>query len=214
MFSSSAFIYVLTIIISFSIGILYYLLMEEETNELKRASLDVFISQLINFILYMWLAKILLRLPTFVKDPLAVLAYPSNSKVFYLATVFIFIHILMKLKHRKDRLHLIRTMIPVFFVAHFLFEFIQTVVIGMKPNWTLLVFYMLLAIVYTLLNGKVRQDILLRISVYSWIVGQMILAIFTKVSIFGYSVGLLYLLALLILTIGITLYSRKTKINI
>src|SRR5690606_27038035 len=74
--------------ISFALSLLAFYVMSTLPKEQRKEQVSEITSQLINFVLFLWLAKILLKLPLFVRDPLAVLAYPGNSEAFYLASLF------------------------------------------------------------------------------------------------------------------------------
>src|SRR5699024_377189 len=89
-------------VIAFIIGMLfYYMTTSEKDRKKKQHAIDLALSYIINFVLYTWLAKIVVLFSLFIKDPFAVLPYPSDSRMFYLANVFLLIHIVIQIKRKK-----------------------------------------------------------------------------------------------------------------
>src|SRR5690625_1095176 len=76
------------IVISFIVGFAFFYITSPLQKELKKAQLEEMFSQLVNFIIFIWVGKIILNFSIFIDDPLAILAYPSNSEAFYLAVLF------------------------------------------------------------------------------------------------------------------------------
>src|SRR5690625_3616935 len=70
---------------SFIAGFIFFYLMSALSKAKKKQQAEEVTSLLINFVIYIWIGKILLNFLTFIKDPLAVLAYPSNSHAFYIS---------------------------------------------------------------------------------------------------------------------------------
>src|SRR5699024_5697936 len=85
-------------------------------------------SQLINLVIYVWIAKVLLNITLFFRDPLAVLAYPSDSRSFYLAIGLLLIHLVYQGKKDFQQVKLLsEAIVPVFLNASFFYEFFQVV---------------------------------------------------------------------------------------
>lgn len=209
MFSSSAFYFVISIVISFFIGILFYYVMKEGTRKEIRQQIDEVVSQLINFVIYIWIGKIVLKFTTFINDPLAVLAYPSDSTAFYFATICILLHILIKYRNKQNISALFNTFLPIFLVSHFTYEFIQTVVMEMKPNWSLLIFYPILIILYMILQDKITEVRLRRFILLLLLTGHLLMALYSNTYIFGYSLGAIYFVGMFIFMFFIIVYSNK-----
>src|SRR5690625_3451826 len=76
------------IIVSLAIGLITFYILNDLPKEKKKKYMEEFISQLVNFIIFIWVGKILLNISLFIQDPLAVLAYPGDSGAFYLAVLF------------------------------------------------------------------------------------------------------------------------------
>ena len=110
--------------ISIGAGLLTFYLWSDIPQEQKKAQLNEIVSQLINFIIFVWIGKIVMNISLFISDPLAVLAYPSDSKAFYFA-VALTTTVLVYKKFRKeyDMYQLFESFLPVFIVGSFVFAF-------------------------------------------------------------------------------------------
>jgi len=60
---------------------IYYISSEEEGKE-KRRILEEAGSVLINFVLFLWISKVILNFSVFIREPLTVLSYPDNAETF------------------------------------------------------------------------------------------------------------------------------------
>lgn len=142
--------------ISFTLAFLAFYLMSNLSKEQRKNQIGEIISQLINFVLFLWLAKILLNLPLFIRDPLAVLAYPSNSEAFYLAALFTGALLYYKARQRKIAgLMLAHSFLQVFLAALFLYEFIQLIWRENPFSLPYLMVFGLLLALFHLLQGRV-----------------------------------------------------------
>src|SRR5690625_2033417 len=111
------------IIISILAGLVFYLMTSNLSKEHKKAQLEEMFSQLVNFIIFIWIGKIILNFSIFIDDPLAILAYPSNSEAFYLAVLFSAILLFYKSWQKKfDVLQFITSFLPVFLMASFMYD--------------------------------------------------------------------------------------------
>lgn len=181
---------ILIIAVSFALAFLAFYLMSNLTKEQRKQQINEITSQLINFVLFLWLAKILLNLPLFVQDPLAVLAYPSNSEAFYLATLFVGILVYVKAKQGKIAgSRLAHSFLQVFLAASFVYEFIQMTWRENPFSLPYLVVFGLLLVLSHVLQG--RMNPLNQISI---VLAAAAVAFFTinfmlpYLSIFGYIV--------------------------
>lgn len=114
------------IVISMVVALAVYYLMTDLPKKEKKKQIDELTSQIVNFVIYIWIAKILLNLSLFITDPMAVLAYPSSAEAFYLAALFSVITLAIQSYRKKLQvIPLIMTFIPVFLISTFLFEFMQ-----------------------------------------------------------------------------------------
>src|SRR5690625_2232093 len=96
------------IIVSILAGLVFFYMTSHLPKEHKKAQLEEMFSQLVNFIIFIWVGKIILNVSIFIEDPLAILAYPSNSEAFYLAVLLSTILLFYKSWQKKfDVLHFI-----------------------------------------------------------------------------------------------------------
>ncbi|HLR71407.1 MAG TPA: hypothetical protein VK085_08240 [Pseudogracilibacillus sp.] len=199
--------------ISFLVGFIFYYILSEESKDRKKKQLDHVLSLLINFIIFIWVGKILLNMKTFFQDPLAILAYPSNNGAFYIAFVLTMFYIAYQIHRKKlDGIDLFTTFVPIFAAASFIFEFFQLVVEENHYAWKPLILWMILLFAYLLLQGRIRQVQLNLLIFTSWGIGQLILYVINvNPSIFGYVVTPLFYV-ILILGSTVTVYSYKRKV--
>src|SRR5699024_10318209 len=117
----------------------YYILAVEKDKADRKQLMDTALSYIINFILYMWLAKIIILFPLFIKDPFAVLPYPSDSRMFYLAHIFIGMHLLLAWKRKKiDGLKLYQSIVPILIMSNFIYEFMEVMFNQFSQSWSTL----------------------------------------------------------------------------
>ena|SRR5690625_549643 len=69
-------------VVSISFGLLIYFVVADQPN--KKRYMEQIMSQLMNFIIYLWIGKILLNLTVFIKEPMTILAYALILMVFNL----------------------------------------------------------------------------------------------------------------------------------
>src|SRR5690625_1666713 len=84
------------IIISFIVGICFYYLISPLSTSTKKEQLEQVLSYSINLVIYIWIGKVLVNIQAFMNDPLAVLAYPSNSGALYIAICLLAVNVLYK----------------------------------------------------------------------------------------------------------------------
>lgn len=190
--------------------IFFYIVSPLPTLKKKKVIEDV-ASLLINFVIFIWLGKILINLPLFVRDPLAVLAYPSHSYAFYLATFFTAIHLMYKVKKRDFNVRpIFVAFVPIFLVASFIYEFIQLVWNEHTWVWPYLSLLVILIIIFILSHDRISEMIGAFTLIIGWNIGKVILVIILPLTtIFGYTISIWFLLILLIINITIFLYYRK-----
>ncbi|MFB9974118.1 hypothetical protein FPQ10_09100 [Allobacillus sp. SKP2-8] len=162
------------IVISMVVALAVYYLMTDLPKKEKKKQIDELTSQIVNFVIYIWIAKILLNLSLFITDPMAVLAYPSSAEAFYLAALFSVITLAIQSYRKKLQvIPLIMTFIPVFLISTFLFEFMQFTVMDESYAISQIVLSGLLLIVFYWIQGKVSIDLLILIMLVGWSAGMM-----------------------------------------
>ena len=202
------------LVISFLIGFLFFYVTTDKPKDVKKKQLESILSFLINFVIFIWVGKIVVNSKIFFQDPLAILAYPSNASAFYIASVLIAINITYHLiRNRLNGMDVINTFVPVFLAASFIFSFAQLVINSYQQAWITVVFLAILLLVYLFIQEKVPSHQSNLIIVVIWIFGQFILSIISSFpTIFGYKVHAIYFICLLILVLVYIVYSNKRKV--
>ncbi|HLQ98670.1 MAG TPA: hypothetical protein VK135_08275 [Candidatus Dormibacteraeota bacterium] len=176
------------IVISFIVGFAFFYITSPLQKELKKAQLEEMFSQLVNFIIFIWVGKIILNFSIFINDPLAILAYPSNSDAFYIAILLSAILLFYKnWKKKLNVIQLITSFLPVFLVASFLYEFIQMMLDHNTFSFGYLTLSTILLVLFLLIHEHLTSGNLILVMLVSWSLGILVL-VYTQpfVTIFGY----------------------------
>jgi len=205
---------VVMVIVSFIIGIVFYYITSPLQSNQKKRQLEEVLSLIINFVIYIWVGKIVLNVSTFVSDPLAVLAYPSNAAAFYVATFLFLINIGYKIwRHSFNVVEWLGAFVPVFLASTFSYEFMQLIESGSKQGLNQLILLMILLIIYLLLQRKLSNQRMALILITGWVFGQFILSvIFPMVTLFGYTMKPWFNLILTIIFAGFSYYNLRKQV--
>ena len=211
MAAASAQTSIVIIILSLSVGFLSFYLMGDLSRKKKKIYMEELASQLMNFIIFMWIGKVLLNFPVFIKEPLTILAYPSNSHAFYLAVFFSVLTISIKSHRQKvDAALFLNAFIHVFLLSSFVYEFIQIV----WSNNTYSISYMgllgVFIIAFVVLRVHMATYRLNIIMLVGWTLGTLGLAFFMPFTmVFGYTVAPWFLSLILIFCLTVIILKRK-----
>ena len=202
------------LVVSFLIGFFVYYILFPQSKKLKKKNMEELTSLFINFVIFIWVGKIIAHFPSFIKDPLSILAYPSNSSAFYIAIVLILINIFYKRKRHSFHVQLLfSTFIPIFFFSSFVYEVIQLYVEGnyiRLPSISLL-FLLVLLIVTT---ERFRREKGLYILFIGWSLGQVLLSfVLPYVTVFGYIIHPIFLWVVLVSLLFLYYFQKKRKVT-
>jgi hypothetical protein len=199
------------IILSLSVGFLSFYLMGDLSKKNKKIYMEELASQLMNFVIFMWIGKILFNFPVFIKEPLTILAYPSNSYAFYLAVFVSAITITIMSKRQKiEIVPFFNAFTHVFLVASFVYEFTQIV----WNNNTYSIRYMGLLAVLIIATVFMRDRIAIYrlniIMLVGWTLGTLGLAfIMPFTMVFGYTMAPWFLGLILVICLMVIILKRK-----
>lgn len=200
------------LVISMVIGFLFYYITTLGPKEEKKQQIGDILSLVINFMIFIWIGKIVVHLAKFVQDPLAVLAYPSNSYAFYIATIFIIVNLIYRMvKHQQNMPLLLSSFVSVFLAATFTYEFLQ-IIIEKNNNWIYLSFITFTLIIYLVMIEKVNIEKSTLTIAILWLVGQFVLSIVSYATIFSYHLSPIYFVCLLIFILSYYLYRKKRRV--
>lgn len=197
-----------TIFFSIAVGLLLYYWMIPSSKEVKKKQLEEVTDFFINFVIYMWIGKVILNLSIFIKDPLAVLAYPADSTSFYLAIIGSILRLLYKQKKMQLSIF-ISALLPVVLTASFMFEFFQFLQDRNLYSLTNIIFYTILVIIYYYAHEKVSELTLFFVLLISWLIGTLIM-FFTQpyVLFFGYLLSLTFILLFFLFHASVLIYVK------
>lgn len=200
---------------SFLVGFLFFYITSSFTKKTKKHVLDQLSSLLINFVIYIWLGKIVLNLHIFVQDPLAILAYPSDSSAFYFASVLILLHIGWKVWRKKIvDTNLLVSFVPIFLAASFMYEFIQMFWFENSYSWMYIGLLTILIIIHLLVQDKIAGWKVALLLMILWCVGQITLSfILPFATVFSYIMSPWYVGVLLLLSVGLYVYFNRKLVS-
>lgn len=202
------------IIISIGLAFAMFYFFSDLRKDEKKKYIDELISQLVNFILFIWAGKILLNISLFFRDPLAVLAYPSDSNAFYLAVLFTAIVIIYK-KLRKNLNFIVfaENFTYVFLLAVFIYEFIQFILNEDQFSLGYLILFLTLLLLFYFMQGRVRMRTLLLTILIGLTVGLLVLGVtYPYVALFGYLIERWFILLFFTSSLAsIILFERNGK---
>src|SRR5699024_3247940 len=128
MATTTALIFVGEFVLSFVFAILIIYIVDEGDKKEKYQKIDRLLSQLLQFVIYIWLAKIVWGIPLLFSHPLSVLAYPSNSTHFYTAAVLWGIHFYWKYRKRTNEIEAeLNDFLWATLLALFMYDFLEIV---------------------------------------------------------------------------------------
>lgn len=208
---------VVKVIISLLIGVAaFYFIVSDESKRQRKQHVEEMTSQFINLVIYIWLSKILLKLPLFIKDPMSVLAYPSSASAFYLALLFSAFTIAWKAKrHPFNVLAFSHAVMQVFLLSSITYEFIQMVWNHHPYSLGYMTLLVILFISYVSMRERVSIHLLLTIILTGWAGGTWILATWIRpiLVLFGYTIAPTFILSVFIICFSLILVSRRKKVS-
>ncbi len=194
-------------------GIFIFYSTSHLSKETKKIHIEQMISELINFVIFIWLGKMITNITLFVKDPLAVIAYPSDSKALYIAVLLSGITLFIKSK--KGKIHaiaLFESFLPVFLTGSFLYEFIQIVWLNKGGTIGYFILITILLVLYFSIRDRLGTNVLFIIFLSGWSFGVVLLALIQPfVTVFGYMMAPWFIW--LFFTVQIFIIFRKRDIN-
>ncbi|QQK76667.1 hypothetical protein HUG15_14565 [Salicibibacter cibarius] len=206
---TSAIVSIGIIIACFAVGLISFYPLSDWPKAEKKRHIEALTSQLLNFVIFVWVGKILLNPSLFIQDPMAVLAYPGNSGAFYLATLFTAIIVVYKSVYKNlDVLAFVEVFVHVFLVASFFYEFMQLVLGNHSYSLGYLIVLATLLVVFVSARGRLPMPRLLMTILVGWTAGMLVLTFVQPfATVFGYIIepwfiGLFFIGCLLIVFVS------------
>lgn len=175
-------------IASIALGFAVFYIISDFAKAQKLKQAGEAFSQLINFVLFIWLSKILLNLALMFRDPLALLAYPSGSKAFYLAVLFSAAVLLYGTrKGRIDGWLFVRALWLILLPAAFFYEFARFTWFGDAYAFGNLILYAALLAVFLGISDKLPPHTATSVLITLWACGMLLGSVLQSYpSAFGY----------------------------
>lgn len=201
------------IILSLSMGFLTYYLLSDLAKEKKKIYMEEIVGQLINFVIYIWVGKIILNFTTFIVDPLAILSYPSNSNAFYLAVLLSVVTIMIQYKRgRIDVLSFFNAFTHIFLTASFVYEFMQVIWNNNTYSIGYIGLVALLIVAFLVMRDFVSPYWLNLLIFLGWTIGSLGLAVMMPIMmVFGYTMAPWFLVLMPIIGCLQIVYQKKKE---
>ncbi|GAE95294.1 hypothetical protein JCM21714_4515 [Gracilibacillus boraciitolerans JCM 21714] len=197
---------------SFIVGILFFGLVSPYSKTVSKRRKDDVGNLLIVFVVSLWIGKILTNFLMFIKDPISILAYPSDSLAFYIASVITGIYGKLKLvKSYQSLVNLLFAWLIVFFTASFMYEFIQIIFGKSAFSWQYLGLLVLLLMYSILQQNNVSKDKLVTTVLFVWSLGQWLLSLFSYTHIFQFNVSHWFYSIIFMVNIVLIIFRRKVE---
>lgn len=197
---------------SFIVGFILFRLISSYSTIVTKQQMDEVVNVLIVFVIALWIGKIATNFSTFITDPISILAYPSDSVAFYIASILSVIYVQIKTKRAYHQvIALLYSFLVVFFTASFTYEFIQMIVGTAAYTLPYLGLLVLLLILFVLKQDKLAEDKLVFIGLVTWSLGQWILSIFSEASVFQFHLSHWFYGSISLAVILLCIYRKKVK---
>ncbi|MEH6944612.1 hypothetical protein [Bacillus sp. JJ722] len=204
---------IVVLIASFIVGLIFFRFTSLYTKLETKQRIDEVVSLLIAFVASLWIGKILINFSTFLSDPRAILAYPSDSKAFYIAVFFTIIYakyrLIRNFHHFLDNL---LSFMIVFLSSSLVYEFIYIIWGGSVHTWGYLGLLVILLTLVTVLQGSIPAYKLASITLFGWSLGQLILSIFSSTAVFQFNLNSSFYIIIFICSILLIIYRKRLKI--
>ncbi|MDP4550108.1 hypothetical protein Q9251_04330 [Alkalihalobacillus macyae] len=189
-------------------GLATFYIISDLSKQKRREHIEGMVSQLIYFTIYLWIGKIIINFSIFIKDPLAILAYPSSSHAFYFAILMsLFVSVIKSIYTHKEERNFIESLLFVLLVTSFVYEFIQLVWNNNSFAIGSLVVSCILLILFISSRGRITESTLMFVIATLWSIGMFVVAYIQPITtVFGYImmpwfVGVFYVSSLSIIMI-------------
>ncbi|UOQ94730.1 hypothetical protein MUO14_07245 [Halobacillus shinanisalinarum] len=203
---------IIIVVGSFIVGFIFFRLSSPFSKLETKQRSDEMISLLIVFVISLWIGKILVNFSTFLSDPRAILAYPSDSRAFYIAVLFTMVYGEFKMvDHYQKLLDLLFSFMYIFLSASFVYEFVQITWGGGEDVWGYLGLLVTLLIILILLQSKATIAKLTFVSILGWSLGQWVLSTFYQTSVFHYYLDQWFYSVIFISSLFLILYRKRVK---
>ncbi|MFD1360778.1 hypothetical protein [Lentibacillus salinarum] len=202
-------------VISIVAGLTFFYVTSQSAKPVKKQQLEESISLIINFILFIWVGKILLNIGIFVTDPLAVLAYPSDSYAFYAAVLLLLVNVVFKVRRKHLNISpLLSALVPIFLGSAFVYEFIDVVVNGNALSWGHLGLLLIVAVMFLAINER-KPAVIVAGNVFAiWSAGQFLLTCLLPYStLYGYIVARWFLIVVFIISVTVLIYNNRKRVR-
>lgn len=169
------------------------------------------VSLFVDFIVFLWIGKIVGNFSLLIRDPVAVLAYPAGSHAFYIAVGLTAVSLLYRRKRETYSAGFKVFLLQILYLSAFFYEFLQYFYARHDSVVLNLLLYGMLAANVILFRLSGRQAI--RLSLLLWSIGAIvILQIVGLITMFGIVLSPWFVLLLSFIVVSLTFTKQKVGI--
>ncbi|HLR63409.1 MAG TPA: hypothetical protein VK097_13425 [Lentibacillus sp.] len=211
MISAWVFEKVAIVVLSIIAGIAFFYISSPAAKDEKKRQLEESTSLIINFVLFVWAGKIVLNIGIFVTDPLAVLAYPSDSNAFYTAVLLLLVNIVYKTIRKHMNVAVVLSgIVPIFLGSAFCYEFIDAVWNDNPMAWGHMGLLFILLILFLMRHERISVFMMAALIFAVWSLGQTILTFLLPfTALYGYMMSSWFLILVFIISVIALIYNKK-----
>ncbi|SDC32098.1 hypothetical protein SAMN05421734_106139 [Pelagirhabdus alkalitolerans] len=183
---------VIITVVSLGLGVGFFWFTSPFETHLKKRHLNYLVDLIITFIIAMIISKMILHIELVFTDPIAVLAYPSDSRAFYMATAVLFIFIYRHIKQGNyNGGEFLNTSVRFILSAHFFSLFGSLILTTQYVSIVQLSIHLLL-LMAIVIWPKVFDHHFMAVIVIVWGLGQAFASLFDTMVLFGFYVSSIY----------------------
>ncbi|WP_226037597.1 hypothetical protein [Aquibacillus saliphilus] len=195
-------------------GLLFFRIISPYSKSETKQRIDEVGTILITFVITLWIGKIIMNFSIFISDPIAILAYPSDSKSFYIAVFLTVLYGKYKfIRVSKHLIPLLFSWMVVFLTASFVYEFIQMIWGTNVHTLGYLGLLVTLIMVTILLPERIALENITLIILIGWCLGQWILSFFTNTTVFQFSLNPIFYLIIFIGSLVLFYFYKKLSMK-
>lgn len=202
-------------IISFIAGAGLYYLFSGQSRQESQLFLGKITSDIINFVLFIWLSKVILNFTLFIREPLTVLAYPGNADSFYIAFflsagLFLYQHI----RKKSDQSEYIKAFSLFFLLTSLVYESIQLFWNNNDYSFGYLLLLSAMLILFLIFEKRMSAAVLILSLIVMWSAGMLLLAnVFPFVTVFNYTMRPWFIILFFVISSLIVFYTARKEVK-
>ncbi len=202
----------LFMIISFLLGVIFLYVLSPYSKENTKKAIDSTTNLLFTLVVAIWIGKILLNIQGFIADPIAILAYPSNTNALYIGIVLTLLFSRWKwVKTSTQYFDSLFSWNLVFITAQFSYTFLQH--IFYSSQWLNVIGLLVLVMYIVYVSNKKSVMFIGTTTLIGWSLIQIILNPLTYTAVFQFSPHFTFYVFLILVGFLQWYFLKSKKLN-